>query len=131
MNIIKVTTRDDLTVMKAEPDFLKGLQKIVGGFIEIVHPKNLPHPFCMVVDDEGRINNKPINKIGSLLYGYPTTTRHPIVGDVAFVKTVDLPDGDKDIGGLSDTEASTIMDLIAKERKRWQAELLGVVLSKQ
>lgn len=32
---------------------LDSLQKEVGGYIEVVHPKYLPEGLCMVVDDEG------------------------------------------------------------------------------
>ena len=31
------------------------LQKEVGGYIEVVHPKYLPEGLCMVADDEGLI----------------------------------------------------------------------------
>ena len=34
---------------------LDSLQKEVGGYIEVVHPKYLPEGLCMVVDDEGRL----------------------------------------------------------------------------
>ena len=124
MYILTVTPDGMLSAKEAEPDLLTRLQEIVGGFIEIVHPKNLPRPFCMIVDDEGRLKQKPVNEIASILYGYPTACKHPIVGDVAFVKVVELPDGERDIGGLSEQEINMIIGLIAKERQSWQTEFL-------
>lgn len=38
---------------------LDSLQKEVGGYIEVVHPKYLPEGLCMVVDDEGRLKGLP------------------------------------------------------------------------
>ena len=50
---------------------LDSLQKEVGGYIEVVHPKYLPEGLCMVVDDEGRLKGSAINNIASVLYGTP------------------------------------------------------------
>lgn len=38
---------------------LDSLQKEVGGYIEVVHPKYLPEGLCMVVDDEGLLKGSP------------------------------------------------------------------------
>ena len=122
MYILTVTAGGELSAKEAEPDLLTKLQETVGGFIEIVHPKNLPRPFCMIVDDEGRMKQKPVNEIASILYGYPTACKHPIVGDVALVKDVELPDGERDIGGLSEEDINTIVGLISKERRIWVAQ---------
>ena len=67
----KVTTDGKVFSMKTEHDLLKMAQEAAGGYIEIVHPINLPGPFCMIVDDEGRLKQKPFNEIASILYGYP------------------------------------------------------------
>lgn len=42
---------------------LDNLQKEVGGYIEVVHPKYLPEGLCMVVDDEGLLKGSPVNNI--------------------------------------------------------------------
>ena len=48
--------------------------EIVGGYIEFAH---CPHRVTLVVDEEGRLKGKPINKVATSLY-----TVSPIVGDV-------------------------------------------------
>ena len=50
---------------------LDNLQKEVGGYIEVVHPRYLPEGLCMVVDDEGLLKGSPVNNIASILYGTP------------------------------------------------------------
>jgi len=52
---------------------LEELQKVVGGYIEIVY---LSEGRLMVVNEEGWLNNLPYNPSASEIYG------HPIVGDV-------------------------------------------------
>ena len=127
MYILKVTTDGKVFSMKMGHDLLKMAQEAAGGYIEIVHPINLPRPFCMIVDDEGRLKQKPFNEIASILYGYPAACSHPIVGNVILVKEVELPDGKRDIGGLSDEDVNTVIGIIATERQNWQAELLKSV----
>lgn len=58
---------------------LDNLQKEVGGYIEVVHPKYLPEGLCMVVDDEGLLKGSPVNNIASILYGTPEHGQ-PIAG---------------------------------------------------
>ena len=45
---------------------LDNLQKEVGGYIEVVHPRYLPEGLCMVVDDEGLLKGSPVNNIASI-----------------------------------------------------------------
>jgi len=102
MKAIKITTNNEVSMFNVLQPTYKALQKVVGGYIEIVHPKGLPHPFCLVVNEEGLLNKKPINKYGSFLYGYQEH-RQPIVGDIVIMKEVETEDG-RDLGGLSDAE---------------------------
>lgn len=78
---------------------LEELQRMVGGNIEIVRFRNRPDLFfeaanktvritdstLMVVDEEGRLKNKPLNPVGCVLYG---TQEHgePIVGDIVLAE---------------------------------------------
>ena len=55
---------------------LEELQKIVGGYIEIVKVSNRQ---IMVVDNEGKLKGKPVNLMASFLYGNPDDDA--IVGD--------------------------------------------------
>lgn len=72
----------DTTVEAIRPnngtDFsCKELQGYVGGYIEIVR---LPNNYILVVDEEGRLKNKKLNKKASELAG------QSIVGDVVLCK---------------------------------------------
>jgi len=54
--------------------------------VEVVHPKYLPEPYVMIVDENGLLREHPVvNRIGSLLYG-SFEHGHPIVGNVVFMK---------------------------------------------
>lgn len=61
---------------------LDSLQKEVGGYIEVVHPKYLPEGLCMVVDDEGRLKGSAVNNIASVIYGTPEHGQ-PIAGKIS------------------------------------------------
>lgn len=73
----------DTTVEAIRPDngtdfSLKELQGYVGGYIEIVR---LPNNYILVVDEEGELKQKKLNKKASELAG------QPIVGDVVLCKS--------------------------------------------
>lgn len=73
----------DTTIEAIRPDngtnfSYKELQGYVGGYIEIVR---LPNNYILVVDEEGRLKNKKLNKKASELAG------QPIVGDVVLCKS--------------------------------------------
>ncbi len=73
--IIK-TTGEETQVPR--PD-LEGMQAIVGGYIEFVY---LDDGRALVVDEEGRLNNKPVNAKASALLG---ADHLPIVGDAVLL----------------------------------------------
>lgn len=88
-------------------DTLHGMQKLVGGgFIEIVRPKLLPRDWVMVVDDEGKLKDYPINLLGTILYNSPWDT---INGDLFLCREDMVPDEDgfmvPDLVGLTDEQA--------------------------
>lgn len=76
--------------------------KTVGGWIENVHPKLLPAPYCMVVNDEGLLLGLPLNLLGSVLY---ETFLHgnPIVGNIVILKE-GFVEGERDFIGLDDDD---------------------------
>ena len=57
---------------------LKELQKFVGGYIELIHFEHT----VMVVNEEGRLNNLPINEKATDIYFKRFGDRSGIVGDV-------------------------------------------------
>lgn len=90
-----------------DDDTLHGMQKLVGGgFIEIVRPKLLPRDWVMVVDDEGKLKDYPVNLLGTILYDSPWDT---INGDLFLCREDMVPDEDgfmvPDLVGLTDEQA--------------------------
>lgn len=89
---------------------LDSLQKEVGGYIEVVHPKYLPEGLCMVVDDEGRLKDYPVNNIASVLYGTPEHGQ-PIVGNAVILRE-GFVDGERDFVSLTDDDETGLMLLL-------------------
>ena len=83
-----------------------GLQALVGGFIEVVRASLLPDDWVMVIDEEGKLKGKAVNRLGSILYDNPIDV---IVGDLVLIREgmVDSGDGymEPDLVGLTDSEA--------------------------
>ena len=127
---IKVTTDLQITIQEIEVkngSMLKGLQKIVGGGIEIVHPRRLERPLLMVVNDEGLIYDLPVNPIGSYLYGMDQHG-HPILGDIAILQE-GLRDGEPDVLGLPDDAAEDITRQLNEAFRPLKEALANAVLS--
>lgn len=96
-----------------EFDF-KTLQKGVGGYIEIVRPVQFikvlgDHDLRMIVDDEGKLKGKPVNKIASLMY----SPFDIIVGD-AILCTEIMTDEGPDVGLFHGSERFHIIRYIKK-----------------
>lgn len=60
---------------------LETLQKAVGGYIEMVETKDGD---IMVINEEGKIENLPVNPFATELYKYGSDD--PIMGDVVIAK---------------------------------------------
>ena len=94
--------------------------------IEIVHPKGLEEPYCMVVDDEGLLRDKPmLNIFASHLYG---THEHgqPIVGNALIMRSVRMEDGTH-TDWLNEEEAAAIVAKLGKGVLRIVADLNDAV----
>lgn len=80
----------------------ESIGKTVGGWIEVVHPKLLPAPYCMIVNEEGLLLGLPLNPLGSVLY---ESFRHgnPIVGNIVLCKE-GFVEGERDIIGLDEDD---------------------------
>lgn len=110
MKGLVITTRNTMRIAEFEQPAYKSIGDAVGGYIEIVHPKRLGRPYCMIVNEEGLYHELPLNLYGSYLY---CTEAHgnPIVGDIVVLKE-GFVDGEPDLAGLSDEECSTFIDQI-------------------
>lgn len=85
MKGLAINTENRMQFKDFSEPLLDSLQKEVGGYIEVVHPKYLPEGLCMVVDDEGRLKGSAVNNIASVLYGTPEHGQ-PIVGNAVILR---------------------------------------------
>lgn len=111
MKGVVVTTDLEVRVEDFEEPLYKTVGAAVGGYIEHVRPMRLKEPFCMIVNEEGRLRNLPINLAGSFFYG---TDFHnePIVGNIVIMKD-GYRNGEPDIVGLDDTEIERVQNSIS------------------
>ncbi len=103
-----ITTCNTMRIADFEQPAYKSVGKAVDGYIEIVHPRGLEFPYCMIVNEEGILRGLPTNLYGSHLYGHV----NPIVGDIVILKE-GFVNGEPDLVGLSDEECSTFADQIS------------------
>jgi len=110
MKGIKIPAVGAIETIEIDSPMYKSLQTVVGGYVEVVRPRGLPQPYCVIVDEEGLLKKKPINQVGSYLY---ETHIHgqSIVGDIVIVKEEDTHEG-RDTVGLSDSEIDEVMSLV-------------------
>ena len=79
---------------------------VLDGYMEIVRAAFLPEPFRMLVNEEGRLKQLPLNEVGSAWYG------SIIVGNIIIVKQEFTEDG-PDIVGLTEKECLKVIGLIS------------------
>lgn len=112
--VVVITTDNEVSVRDLElknDSMLEGLQEIVGGYIEIVHPMNL-RGLEMIVNEEGVLLDLPVNIIASILYGAPCHGNF-IFGDVAICDH-GYRNGEPDLEGLSPDLAREIVDYLSQ-----------------
>ena len=110
MKGIVVTTDLEIRIEEFSDPLYKTVGSAVGGYIEHVKPARLRHPYCMIVNEEGRLLDLPLNYVGSYFYG-PDQHGEPIVGNIVIMKD-GYRGGEPDIVGLNDVEAEQIKDVI-------------------
>ena len=106
MKGVVVTTNHEVRVEDFSDPLYKTVGSAVGGYIEHVKPARLRHPYCMIVNEEGRLLDLPLNYVGSYFYG---TDQHgePIVGNIVIMKD-GYRNGEPDIVGLDDSEVERV-----------------------
>jgi hypothetical protein len=114
MKAIKVTTDNVITIIDlTESDdqpLYKALQREVGGYVENVNLIGLPHPYCMLVDEEGLLKGKRSNFLGGFLISKGANWRR-IVGDIVIMRLEGQEDGIAHVG-LSDNEIENITNAL-------------------
>lgn len=123
MKGVVITPENLMHVEDFSAPLYKSVGKAVGGWIEVVHPKGLPSPYCMAVNEEGLLLNLPLNLTGSILY---ETAKHgyPIVGIIVLLKD-GIVDGEPDIVGLDDEDICTIGAMLSAMSGggiKWESE---------
>lgn len=112
MKGIVITTNNEMRVQEFSKPVHKSIGDAVGGWIEVVHPKRLEYPYCMVVNEEGVLRKLPINSFGSFLYG-TDTHGWPIAGDAVLMKEGYNGDGELDILGLDEQDIKYLCDMVS------------------
>lgn len=116
MYAVKLNTQLDIEIVKKKPeqellDFC--YQNIGCQYIETVHPRYLQEPYILMIDEEGRLKDKPaVNFIASYLYG-AHEHHEPIVGDVLVMKMGMTNEG-HDIMLLDEAEARQVEESMRK-----------------
>lgn len=85
MKTVKVTTDNKISIIDVDFDDFRSIQQAIGGHFETVHTQLMADYFkdpslIMLVDEEGRIKELPINPVGCTLY------RGIIAGDLIFAR---------------------------------------------
>lgn len=117
MKGIVITTKNEMRVQEFSEPAHRSIGDAVGGWIEVVHPKRLEYPYCMLVNEEGVILKLPINSFGSFLYG---TDYHgdPMLGDIVLLKEGINSDGERDILGLDEQDIKYLCDMVSTKNGR-------------
>lgn len=108
MIALVVNTKNEIRRVKYDPPHYEVIREAVGGRYELVCPKGLQEPYCMMVNEEGLPLNLPLNLLGCYLYG---TMVHgaPIVGDIMILKLGHCA-GEPNAVGMTDEEAQILGD---------------------
>ena len=108
MTALVVTTENEIRKVPYDAPHYEVIQEAVGGHYELVRPRGLQEPYCMMVNEEGRLLGLPLNLLGCYLYG---TLIHgaPIAGDIMILK-LGCYAGEPDVVGMTDEETQRLGD---------------------
>lgn len=110
MKGLVVTTENEVLVKEFDQPLNESIGEVVGGYIEIVHPRGLAYPFTMIVNEEGLMQDLPLNLVGSYLYE-THKHGHPILGNIVIMAEGMTPSG-YDITGLPDDAIESLKNQI-------------------
>lgn len=85
--------------------------------IEVVHPKRLPHPYVMIIDESGALKDLPLNPQASVLY---ETDKHgwPIMGTALLMKEA-MTDEGPDIVSLNEGDVESLRVIMSRALTKW------------
>lgn len=82
-----LTTEEDLTpvrVPKDEKACRESIERMLSASLLDLVPTVMPQQYALLVDDEGSMNRKPVNRIATFLYA--RNAEHVLLGDAAIVR---------------------------------------------
>ena len=106
MNGIVVTANGEIYHREFKDPLHRSAGELVGGLIEIVRPRRLGKPYCMIVNEEFLLQGLPVNPVGSYLYA-TDEHGHPICGNIIIMK-----EHGEDIIDLDPDEVENIEDIM-------------------
>lgn len=89
---------------------LKQMQEIVGGYIEIVHPDEMPPWACVVCDEEGKLKDRPV--FWRCLIG----GKMDEICGTFFVCTEGIVDGEPDLVPLTMEQAQEVVRVLYEQQ---------------
>ena len=111
-HVLKLTTDGKIKTVSIpdDHDFRWYAKEIGCEWIEVVNPRG--YEYSLVIDEEGILNELPVNPYASIMYGF---NRHgvPIVGDALLMKSEYGPDG-VDLTGLDDDDLLKAKNVLLK-----------------
>ena len=107
MKGIVITTDNHASVVDFAEPLYQTVGGAVGGYIEIVKPCGLKHPLVMIVNEEGKLIDLPVNIYGSALYR-TSLFGETIVGNNVIMQE-GFVDGEPDIIGLPDATIDALL----------------------
>lgn len=113
----------ELVERKEGESVLNFCYRVIGcDTIDIVNPKGLERPYCMVVDDEGMLKDRPmLNIFASHLYG-AHEHGYPIAGNAVLMKNEQAVDGVQTVW-LTEEEAASLASKLGNNVLRAVADL--------
>ena len=75
-----MTTTKEIQSKKDDPS-LSDAQKFVGGWVEVVQVND----GILIIDEEGKLKNKPVNEVASKMYADKYGDADVIVGDAIYI----------------------------------------------
>ena len=93
MKAVVVSTKGEVYRMYLGKPLYRSAGTILGGHFEVVRPRGVKHPYCMLINETGLLDQLPFNAVGSCLY------RGPIAGNI-----ISLKEEEYDLAGLNEQE---------------------------
>lgn len=109
MKGIVITPQNTAYIEDYEKQILHGLQKTVGGYIEVCHPAGLEEPLLMIVNESGKLDPlAKVNTLATMLCRKNGFITDVIVGNAVIMQEQTV-DGEPDIYGFCDGEAQDVL----------------------